>query len=142
MRRAVVCGVSDDHPPFNVSERIFADFSQSSAATHNYSFLKDCVLTDVAVDKSNCRTSFVGKSEFFRARSGTIWAVAKVHALGIGARGESWTPAQESSTTTFEKKAEYFHWCHISLGKLPDSRCSLEYRLGGVRWRTIEFDVR
>jgi len=130
-----------DHPPFVVDPSIFADFSVYQAATYNFPFLVSVILTDEHVERGNVQTPRHHKSQFRRINTRMIHVLAQVHAL-TGTKGRIiWLPTHETSSTIFAKPSRYYHWSSISIDRLPDGQCALEYRLGEVRWRTLHFEV-
>lgn len=127
------------HPPFRVKPDYFSDRPHS--VTLSFPCLLEILLTDELVDKARVGRLYSHKTRFNRGTSERVTVVASVYAV-TGTKAEvTWRPGGLSSTTEFEKSSDWWHWPNTPIGSLPDGTCSVEYRLAGVRWATLEFEV-
>jgi hypothetical protein len=127
-------------PAFSVEPRCFSDTPPSIGL--NFSHLKSILMTDAKVDKDNVDDIPSGKNRFSRATCQRITVLASVHAIAGTQAQITWQPAGVVEQEEFEKSSEYWHWPSLPIRQLPDGKCSVEYRLGGIRWATLEFNVR
>jgi len=130
---------NNPHPPFEVERQCFCDTPSSKIPS--FSFLSKIILTDDHVDESNINQSRPHKVRFCRRLSKRITLVASVYATTGTLAEILWQPVQRSQQDEFETTSNYWHWPSIPIGVFPDGRCSVEYRLGGIRWATLEFEV-
>jgi hypothetical protein len=107
----------------------------------NFPYLDAILLTDALIDESSVKGSHAAKTRFSRGRCDRITIVANVHALAGTNATVTWRPVGVVQTTEFETPSDYRHWPSIPMQDLPNGRCSVEYRLGQVRWATLEFEV-
>lgn len=129
------------HPPFTVDKQLFADFSISSKWTVDFPHVIELILTDGKIDESVVHLTHNHKNKYSRKNSSSVTAVTLVQAAA-GTKAEvRWLPINMSATTEFATSDQYHHWPHISLDRLPDGVCSVEYYLNGVLWTAIDFEV-
>lgn len=127
------------HPIFAVEPHYFSDTPHSVSLS--FPFLDRILLTDDSIDKATVNKSRTHKKRFNRENCDIITAVAFIQAT-TGVKAEViWQPMGFSYISEFEKTERYWHWVGIPINKFPDGICSLEYRLGGIRWTTIKFGV-
>lgn len=132
-----------DHscPPFYVEPKYFADSSNYQTTTLNFPYLIDLKLTDEEINKDSVSEEHLHKSHFEKNKNGYITAIAKLHAI-TGMKAQIiWSPYGLVEEIEFEQNTDYWHWPGISMNKLPIGKCSLEYKLGGIRWATINFEL-
>ena len=127
------------HPPFAVAPRCFEDISSGRNPVIGFAYLEGLLLTDELVDKSNAGAARAHKSHFVRRADARITALASVRALAGTQATVAFHPGGYVSTAEFERSAQYWHWPSVSMDPLPDGPCSVDYRLGNVRWATVEF---
>src|SRR5581483_1067730 len=126
-------------PSFVHQPQYFSDAAHRISI--NFPYLDDFLLTDAVIDDSSVREAHAAKTRFSRRDCERITAVAKVVATaGIKAR-VTWEPIGLPQEEEFERTGGYWHWPSIPICKLPNGLCSLEYRLGKVRWATLRFEV-
>jgi hypothetical protein len=129
------------HPPFRVASTYFSDTPGARTTALNFAHAVEILLTDLPVDKSNVRDVKTHKSTFARSTTDRITAIVSIHAIA-GVRAQvTWNPGNTTSTTEFEKSQRYLHWPRIQIDRLPNGKCYFEYRLGDIRWVTVEFHV-
>lgn len=127
------------HPPFRVSPDIFSD--APGDVTIGFPHVKRIVLTDTVIDKTSVDRDHAHMTRFDRHPGARVTAIASIQALA-GTRAEvRWSPVGVQASTEFETSTDYLHWPHILLDQLQTGACSIEYRLNGVRWSTVEFEV-
>lgn len=126
-------------PSFVLRPQYFSDSPHRISI--NFPYLDRILLTDMAVDESSVKRDRAPKSRFSRRTCERITAVANVVATaGIKAR-VTWNPIDLSREEEFERSGDYWHWPSIPIRDLPNGLCSVEYRLGQVRWATLHFEV-
>jgi len=129
------------HPPFVVDKQLFADFSIPTKWTVNFPHVVELILTDDNMDESVVHLTHSHKNIYSRLTSNHVTAVTAVQAAA-GTKGKvRWLPVNSTVTTEFETSDQYHHWPHISLDRLPDGVCSVEYYLNGLLWTAVDFEV-
>lgn len=126
-------------PTFEVRPQYFSDTPRRVSI--NFAYLDSILLTDAAIDEATVGQEQVPKVRFSRRSCERITVIANVLATaGIKAR-VIWNPVGLTQEEEFERTSRYWHWPSVAVRDLPDGRCSVEYRLGQVRWATLTFEV-
>jgi hypothetical protein len=128
---------ADDHPPFKVDPRLFADIPPG---TFNHPFLEDILLTDLPISPETVDRHYIHKGSFVSAHGGKITARARVRVLP-GTRGKLvWLPIGLEQDHEFLRDGVWFHWRDVEINKLPQGPCAVEYFLNDIRWSRLEFE--
>lgn len=126
-------------PAFSLRPEFFSNVPRSVSI--GFPYLQDIFLTDALVDETTVAGALEARVRFSRRKSARISAVASVAASpGLKAHA-TWGPIGLSQATEFERSGDFWHWPSIEIGDLPDGPCTMEYRLGNVRWATLRFEV-
>ena len=127
-------------PNFVCRPKYFSD--QRDHISINFSYLKELVLTCDMIDESSVTYPRNPRLKFARSRCEWITAIAHLQATtGVNGRMK-WGPKSISSQTEFPSlSSNWWHWDKIRTQDLPDGQCTVEYRLDGIRWATLYFEV-
>jgi len=126
-------------PRFVHQQEYFSDAPRRISI--NFPYLDSILLTDAAIDEASVKRERVTKARFTRGRCERITAVASVVATAGVKAHVTWNPIGLSLVEEFERTSSYWHWPSVATSSLPIGRCSVEYRLGQVRWSTLDFEV-
>lgn len=127
------------HPQFEAYPLSFSD--NPSAVSLTFPFLKTILLTDQHVNASSLGRARTPNYRLRRSTCDRATLIAEVHAVAGLKAQITWKPIGATQTEEFEKTEDYWHWPSLSLSRLPDGPCSVDYRLGCVRWATLPFEV-
>lgn len=126
-------------PMFAVRQKYFSDSPYGISI--NFPYLDSILLTDLAIDEESVKQEQVPKVRFCRRTCTQITLVAQVQATAGLRTSVTWNPAGLSQEEEFERTSRYWHWPSVPIRDLPVGRCSVDYRLGQIRWATLEFEV-
>jgi hypothetical protein len=129
------------HPPFRVDPRLFSDWPQAERPIVTFPHLITFLLTDQPADESNADQVTEPQWQFQRRPGTRITAVACVRASAGSKAKLTWNPGGQTEATEFPTSNEYYHWSTIGPEQLQEGICSVEYRLGNVRWATMRFEL-
>ncbi len=135
-----LCG-SSPHPTFAVDPGYFADLPAPTNPVLGFPHPLDFVLTDDIVDKSNVFASRPHRSVFDKSSSRTLTLIARVYVQPGKKAKTTWNPGGVTKEYSFIRSGRLLHLSSISTTELPSERCSVEYRLGEIRWATISFQL-
>lgn len=124
---------------FTIQPQYYSD--TPSSVSLNFPYVESILLTSREVNKSTTDQHYLAESRFSRARCQTITLLANINATaGVKAK-VTWWPAGLEQIEEFETTTRYWHWPSVPIHRLPNGPCSVEYRLNGVRWGTLPFQV-
>src|SRR5439155_27253091 len=102
-------------------------FSMSSKWTVDFPHVIELILTDGKIDENVVHLPHVHKNKYSRKTDSRVTAVVSLQATA-GTKAEvRWLPVSITATTEFATSDQYHHWPHISLDRLPNGVCSVEY---------------
>lgn len=127
------------HPQFVVDEALFSD--TFPGVSLGFSRLKRIFLTDENVDKATVENVRSSCFSFSSTGCTSVTLVAEIYGVAGMKAVVKWLPGGITKSVQFSRTSDYWHWPSISINELPEGSCSVEYRLGDVRWATIPFEV-
>ena len=125
--------------PFSVAPGIFSDTFPSAQV--DYPFVKRILLTDQRVAAGTNWASLTHKSQFSRSTTTTVTVVTFLKTLAGSKAEVIWHPISHSLTHEFSQGGDLVNWISGPFHDLPTGKCAVEYRLQGVRWGTVDFEV-
>lgn len=126
-------------PRFVLRPRYFSD--NPTRISINFPRLGNVLLTDVSIDGSSVGQAREAKVRFSRRGCAEITLIADVFATAGVKAQMAWNPIGLVQEEEFDQTSQYLQWTSIPIQSLPNGRCSVEYRLGLVRWASLEFEV-